>query len=128
MSKITSMVLILSFLTLGTIALMSCDTQPKGEPIVPEYNNNLDPPKSITIPTFDWYIVSEAEMRDVYERSGQVIPEGGELKGITGLNNGQQVVITPPPVYVDDEVACTLGHEVMHIAFGDYHKAVSTQR
>lgn len=122
----TKFLLVAGALAIGS--LVACNPQaPQGEPIVPEYNGDLPPPKSISIPAFDWYIVSDEEMRDIYERSGKVVPNGGILLGFQGNHNGKQVIITPAPKFVDDEATCTLGHEVMHIAFGDYHKEVQAR-
>lgn len=117
-------VALLAGATLLAVGMMSCTPvdKPKAEAVVPEYNGGLNPPKKITIPSFDWYIMSKAELRAVYERSDMEVPPGAELHGFTGIHNGKRVVITAPPATVDDDATLTLGHEVMHIAFGDYHQ------
>lgn len=66
--------------------------------------------------------MSRAELEAVYRNSGQAVPEGGRLHGFAGYRDGRAVVYTLPPRTVDDAVTCTLGHEVMHIALGAYHR------
>ena len=50
---------------------------------------------------------------------------GPGMMRIQGANplfgNGKAIIYTLPPKTVDDDVATTLGHEVMHIAMGKYH-------
>lgn len=48
--------------------------------------------------------------------------ERDRLHGFAGYaDDGTAVVYTLPPQSVDDAVACTLGHEVMHVALGEHH-------
>jgi hypothetical protein len=109
--------------------MIACSPQAsEGVPIVPEYNSNNKVPSSIAIPNFEWYIVSNTDLEGIYKRSGRTIPNGATLYGMTGYTEqGEPVIVTTAPQYVDDNVACTLGHEVMHIAFGKYHAEVEDQ-
>lgn len=51
------------------------------------------------------------------------IGERGRPHGFAGYaDDGTAVVYTLPPNRVDDAVTCTLGHEVMHVALGEYHR------
>lgn len=74
------------------------------------------------IPAFDWHVVDREELQRVYLGAGMPIPEGRELRGFVGVRDGRTVIYTLPPRTVDDDVATTLGHEVMHVALGDYHR------
>lgn len=126
--KMTKYTMLTGWLTLTLLVVMgasliSCNTQsdPTPEPIVPEYNK-VYTPSSIHIPAFDWYIVSESELQTIYKNSGYTLPANARVSGLTGIVNGKQVIITTAPKGVDDEVTLTLGHEVMHLAFGKYHQ------
>lgn len=47
---------------------------------------------------------------------------GHEVLGYIGQRaDGSYVITTPAPRLVNDQAACILGHEVMHLAFGNYH-------
>lgn len=78
----------------------------------------------VPVSGFIWR-VRDAETMAAEHRAAtgqQVMPEWN-LQGYAGTINGVPMVTTLPPRYVDDDVACTLGHEVMHLALGDYHSA-----
>lgn len=121
-TMLTGWLTITLLVVIGT-ALVSCNTQspPPLEPVVPEYNK-VYTPSSIHIPTFDWYIVSEEDLQTIYKNSGYDLPSNNRVTGLTGMVKGKQVIITTAPKGVDDEVTLTLGHEVMHLAFGKYHQ------
>ena len=100
-------ILILSF------ALTAC-----GEQIVPQPEEGSE----YAIPAFTWHVVDTQELRRVYREAGQPIQDGDRLYGFVGKRGNEYVVYTLPPKTVDDSATCTLGHEVMHLALGDYHK------
>ena len=50
------------------------------------------------------------------------LSDGQKLHGFAGMQGGKAVIYTTPPRHVDDQAALTLGHEIMHIAFGSYHQ------
>lgn len=55
--------------------------------------------------------------------AGVPITARDNLQGFAGYtDSGRAVVYTLHPRTVTDPVACALGHEIMHIALGDYHK------
>lgn len=77
---------------------------------------------TITLPSIEWRVVDQAQLIAVYRKSGLEVPEGQQLDGFAGMDSrGVHVVYTLPPRRVDDQVTCTLGHEVMHVALGKYH-------
>lgn len=107
---------------MGTLLLFGLSCSKKTEPIVPTVNS-IQEGTVIHLPAMQWHIVSRERLIDVYQRAGHPIPEGAELHGITGVTpEGQTIVVTLAPQNVDDEVTLTLGHEVMHVALGDYHQ------
>ena len=73
----------------------------------------------ITIPETDWHVVDRGELERVYLDAGMGIPEDRTLLGFAGRRNGRHVVYTLAPKHVGD--TCTFGHEMLHIAIGDYH-------
>lgn len=75
-----------------------------------------------SIPAFTWYVEDMDTLRHVYANAGQPIKEGDRLYGFVGTKGEEVVVYTLPPKRVDDSVACTLGHEVMHLALDNYHR------
>ena len=82
------------------------------------------PADDYAIPAFEWRIRSDQHMRAVYANSGQRLEDGHRLTGFVGrAPDGRHVVYTGRPQRLDDQVACTLGHEVMHLALGDYHRS-----
>lgn len=98
-------------LTLVLLFLMGCSEKIE----VPGERHDL---------AFQWRIVDREEMLAVYMNSGEEVPEGGDLDGFVGRDPGTDgwVVYTTRPTRLDDRATCTLGHEVLHIVAGDYHK------
>ena len=81
------------------------------------------PADSYAIPEFEWRIRSAEDLRAVYANSGEVLGKDQVIEGFVGTDaHGRDVIYTKRPKTVDDAVACTLGHEVMHLALGDYHR------
>ena len=77
----------------------------------------------INIPAVQWVVADKSTMMDVYRNSGMDIAEGASLKGFVGTrDDGTQVMYTLAPEYVDDDATLTVGHEVLHLAIGDYHR------
>lgn len=77
----------------------------------------------LQVPAFEWHVVDQKELDTVYKQSGMALESKQKLYGFTGVTkDGRRVVYTTEPQYVDDAVALTLGHEVMHIVMGSYHK------
>lgn len=86
-----------------------------------------DAPKAgynIQLPPIEWRIRKMEDLQTERIRGGQPYIEDYEAVGFSSrdLDTGAIHVYTAPPRYVDDSVACTLGHEVMHVALGNYHK------
>jgi len=78
---------------------------------------------NIAIPKFEWRVRTEQELQEIHSLNGIELSAGQTAEGLQGTDpNGTVVIYTGVPVHVDDSVACTLGHEVMHIALGKYHK------
>ena len=81
------------------------------------------PADAYEIPPFEWRIRSPDELRAIYANSGMPLRDGHKLHGFVGTDSaGRNVIYTTRPRTVDDAVACTLGHEVMHVALGSYHR------
>lgn len=74
------------------------------------------------LPQIEWRIVGQRELERVYRDAGMPLERGDRLHGFIGQQSGRTVIYTLPPQYVDDSATCTLGHEVMHAALGDYHR------
>lgn len=81
-----------------------------------------EPGTTVQLPPIEWRVVDRAGLEAVYRNSGQELADGDRLSGFAGYRDGQAVVYTLPPKHVNDAATCTLGHEVMHIALGDYHR------
>ena len=79
------------------------------------------------LPPIEWRIVSDTELRKVYAEAGMPLDDKQVLKGFVGKQGGKVVIYTPPPRYVDDDVITSLGHEVAHVALGDYHNKPKEQ-
>lgn len=75
-----------------------------------------------SLPPIEWRIVDRAELERIYREAGMPLDERQSLRGFVGTQGGRTVIYTLPPRAVDDDVATTLGHEVMHVALGDYHR------
>ena len=87
-----------------------------GERVNPE----VQPGETFYLPPVEWRVVNEGQMVKAY---GKVIPPGHKLEGFIGHHtDGTVIVYTLPPKTVNDTATCTLGHEIMHEALGDYHK------
>ena len=75
------------------------------------------------LPPIEWRVVSEADLVKIYQMSGQTVAENSELHGFVGTKkDGTYVMYTLAPKTIDDDVTTTVGHEVMHVALGQYHK------
>lgn len=71
----------------------------------------------------EWRIVDRPALEQIYRAAGMELGDRQSLRGFAGtLPDGRAVVYTLPPERVDDDATCTLGHEVMHVALGSYHK------
>lgn len=81
------------------------------------------PADEYPVPALEWRIRSSDQLRAIYANSGMRIEDSQRLHGFVGTApDGRHVIYTTRPRTVDDQVACTLGHEVMHLALGDYHR------
>lgn len=76
----------------------------------------------IYLPEIEWRVVSRAELERVYIASGQPLEPGQSLRGFAATQGERILVYTLAPEEVDDDATLTLGHEVMHVALGDYHR------
>lgn len=74
------------------------------------------------LPPIEWHVVDAIELRKAYVDAGMPITANDRLYGFTGKRGDTVVVYTLPPQRVDDAATLTLGHEVLHVALGDYHK------
>lgn len=71
----------------------------------------------------EWRVVDRPALEQVYRDAGMPLGERDRLHGFAGrLPDGRAVVYTLPPERVDDAATCTLGHEILHITHGDYHR------
>lgn len=89
------------------------------EPVVdaPQPGDNVD------VPGFEWRVRDADTLAAQYQAAGK---DPGPAQAVDGFiardaDTGAVAIYTEPPRHVDDAVACTLGHEVMHAALGDYH-------
>ena len=104
------------FLILALMALLMVGCKEKVEPVV-------QPGTVIPLPPIEWHVVTKEELVRIYtENGGMVVAEGMSLKGFAATQGDRVMVFTTVPVHVDDDVTLTLGHEIMHIALGEYHK------
>lgn len=102
------------WLILLTLALTAC-----GEKVTPE----VKPGETFYLPPVEWRVVNSTQMVKAYTEAGMPLAPDQKLHGFIGhLHDGTVVIYTLPPVAVDDSATCTLGHEMMHAALGDYHK------
>ena len=104
------------FLTpLMLLMLVGCDG---GERVA----NAPRPGDTINVQPIEWRVVDRETLVRVYRNSGKQLPKGGQLEGFAGVReNGQAVIYTLAPRNVDDQVTCTIGHEFLHVALGEYH-------
>ena len=93
--------------------------------LLPGCAEKIDAPAdAYAVPAFEWRIRTNEQLRATYANSGMQLRDDQRLHGFVGIApDGRQVVYTTRPKRVDDAVACTLGHEVMHLALGDYHRS-----
>lgn len=83
----------------------------------------VQPGTVIHLPPIEWHVLSEEDMVRVYtEQGGMTISEGQALDGFAASQGDRIMVFTRPPRYVDDQVTLVLGHEIMHVALGEYHQ------
>lgn len=99
-------------LALG-FALAAC-----GEPV----QNAPKAGDDIKVDGFTWRVRSADTIAAEYAGAGKVAGPGWAVDAYAGTLNGKPIVTTQAPRVVDDAVACSLGHEVMHLAIGDYHR------
>ena len=85
-------------------------------------DNAPQPGDVIHLPPIEWRVVDQPTLEAVYRASGMEIGEKQNLHGFAGTRDGHAVIYTLAPRSVDDSVTRTVGHEVMHIALGEYHK------
>ena len=99
------------------VLMVGCDS---GEPVknAPKMGDHIE------LPPIVWKIRTEKQMTEIRENSLGPTNHKVRVLGLVGVNQdtGRVEVITGVPRYVDDQVACTLGHEIMHVALGDFHK------
>ena len=104
-------------ITLLVFLLVGCES---GEPVknAPKVGDQIE------LPPIVWKIRTEKQMAEIREDSLGPTNHKVRVLGLAGVNQdtGRVEVITGVPRYVDDQVACTLGHEIMHVALGDFHK------
>ncbi|MDO5611317.1 MAG: hypothetical protein Q4G62_11200 [Pseudomonadota bacterium] len=74
------------------------------------------------LPAIEWRVVDQRELERIYRDSGMTLGDKQKLQGFVGTRNGQAVIYTLPPTHVDDAATLTLGHEILHVAIGDYHR------
>lgn len=86
-------------------------------------DNAPQPGVVIRLPPIEWHVVSREELEKAYQAAGKEVPPASKLEGFAGkLPDGRAVIYTLPPRWVDDAATTTLGHEVLHVALGDYHQ------
>lgn len=76
----------------------------------------------VYLPEIEWRVVDRGELQRVYTVAGMKLTEGQRLQGFAATRGSKIVVYTLPPQSVDDAVTLTLGHEIMHVALGEYHQ------
>ena len=86
-------------------------------------NNAPQPGEQVQIPAIEWRVVDRQGLLHAYQANGMRLQQGQQLEGFTGITpDGLHIVYTLPPSTVDDAATCTLGHEVLHVVLGEYHK------
>ena len=94
-----------------TLMIISCSDSSKN--ISKEFNKEKKP-LSITVITMK----STNEMR----RKVWKYKEGIQGQALYSPNDNRCEIIIYEPKKVDDEATLTLGHELMHCLYGDYHE------
>lgn len=95
------------------VLLAACGEKIQG---VPDYGTNQ------TLPPIEIRWRTRAEIERVYAQNGHTLKEGYGLGGLMGYDqNGKAIIYAPIPTNVNDKATCTLGHEVLHVAWGPYH-------
>lgn len=85
--------------------------------------NAPQPGTRVQLPAIEWRVVDRQGLLHAYQASGMELVPGQRLEGFAGIDSdGRHVVYTMAPRTVDDSATCTLGHEVMHVALGAYHR------
>ena len=101
-------------LLLAPLLLAACGEPVQGAPA---------PGDNLALPPIEWRVRDRVALEQAYRDSGMITGERDKLHGFAGYaDDGAAVVYTLPPQRVDDAVACTLGHEIMHVALGSYHR------
>lgn len=81
------------------------------------------PGDRMQLPAIEWRVVDRQGLLHAYQSNGMRLEQGQQLEGFAGITaDGRHVVYTLPPRTVDDAATCTLGHEIMHVALGKYHR------
>lgn len=86
-------------------------------------DNSPQPGERVQIPAIEWRVVDRQGLLHAYQSNGMRLEQGQQLEGFAGIAaDGRRVVYTLPPRTVDDAATCTLGHEVLHVVLGEYHR------
>lgn len=90
--------------------------------IEPEYNSIM-PGTDIEVDSIELRFRKPEELQRQYAGAGQTVPEKYELRAFIArdLDTGKKIIYSPPPKHVDDDVTCSIGHEFLHAALGNYH-------
>lgn len=82
------------------------------------------PGEVLPVQGFTWHVVTPLQLQAKYIEYGGELPNQHAVQGFVAKreSDGARMIYTTAPKYVDDTVACTLGHEVMHLAIGNFHK------
>ena len=93
--------------------LVGCGEKVRGAP---------DVGTATLVQQFEWRVINRAQMVELHRLNGIHLKPNEVPLGMQGYKDGKAIIYTLPPKTVDDDVATTLGHEVMHIAMGKYHE------
>ena len=86
-------------------------------------DNAPQPGEQVQIPAIEWRVVDRQGLMHAYQSNGMRLEQGQQIEGFAGITaDGRHVVYTLPPRTVDDAATCTLGHEVLHVVLGKYHR------
>lgn len=99
------------------LAMMGCTPSPS-ESIVgaPKVGD------TIQLPEIEWRIVNRGELERIYRIAGKRLEPNQKLYGFSARQGGKAIIYTLPPRKVDDDPTLILGHEVLHVALGEYHQ------